>query len=349
MVLGEAGPSPQALYFDGQSASGEKIHAVLSGAYLELRKLSGETLAPWPVAQLKRTDPDAPEGSATFRLARRAERLTIHDDGLLEQLRDAGVLRDPARLRGLRAWALLLGGLAGAVGVAALLIDQLPNVALPLVPRTMERSWSMAIENVMSAESRTCESPAGQSALNGLLARLSAGARIDRTPHLTVLDSPVVNAFTLPDGRILLLRGLIDRAENPDELSGVLAHELGHVSRRDPTRAMLRALELNMLARTVGWGGDVAGQMTALSYGRRAEAAADASALRILRAAGLRADGLSRFFKLLQIENGNDALPAFLNDHPATADRAVALTSGSEGETALSPPDWAAAKTICDR
>ncbi len=338
-----------AVYFDGRTAAGENVYAILSGADLALRRLSGETLDPWPVAELKRTDPDAPAGTATFRLGRGAERLTILDSLLLEQLRGAGVMRDPSQLRGPRSWGLLLGGLAVAVGFGGLLIDQLPSLALPFVPRAVERSWSTAIENVLSADSRTCVSPAGQSALDGLLARLSTGAGIDHTPHLSVIDSPVVNAFTLPDGRIVLLRGLIDKAQDADELSGVVAHELGHVSRRDPTRAMLRALELNMLANAVGWGGDVAGQMAALSYGRRAEAAADASALRTLRAAGLRADGLTRFFKLLHAETGGDALPAFLSDHPATGDRARALDTGSEGETALPPRDWAAAKAMCDR
>jgi predicted Zn-dependent protease len=51
-----------------------------------------------------------------------------------------------------------------------------------------------------------------------------------------VLASPVPNAFALPGGRIYLLNGLLQKAESADEIAGVIAHEMGHVSHRDQTR-----------------------------------------------------------------------------------------------------------------
>jgi predicted Zn-dependent protease len=157
----------------------------------------------------------------------------------------------------------------------------------------------------------------------------------------------MVNAFTLPDGRMVILRGLIDKAGNADEFAGVLAHELGHMRHRDPTRETLRRLMLIMLARSLGWGGDIGGQMTALSYGRRAEAAADASAIETLQRAGLRADGLGHFFDRMHTETGGDGLPAFLSDHPSTVARAEALRTGPTGAPAMTAAEWTEVQKIC--
>ena len=44
----------------------------------------------------------------------------------------------------------------------------------------------------------------------------------------------------LPGGRIYVFQGLIDKAETPDELAGVIAHEIGHVAHRDGTRSVLQ-------------------------------------------------------------------------------------------------------------
>lgn len=46
--------------------------------------------------------------------------------------------------------------------------------------------------------------------------------------EFTVLDSPIVNAFALPGGKIAISRGLLALASNEAEVAGVLAHEVGH-------------------------------------------------------------------------------------------------------------------------
>jgi beta-barrel assembly-enhancing protease len=226
-------------------------------------------------------------------------------------------------------------------------VDRLPGLAAPLVPHRLEHAWSSEIEAVLSTSTAVCEGGAGTEALNRLMGRLSTGAGLAAPPEFEVLDGQLVNAFTLPDGRIIILRGLITTAQDPDELAGVIAHELGHVKHRDPTREMLRRVALNMTARSLGWGGGIATTMTALSYGRRAEAAADASAIETLHAAGLRADGLGRFFDLLQRRIGDSGIPAYLPDHPATSDRAARLRQPATGETALSAEEWASVRGIC--
>src|SRR5438067_12246092 len=52
--------------------------------------------------------------------------------------------------------------------------------------------------------------------------------------------SSLPNAFALPGGRVYVLSGLLAQAQSPDELAGVLAHEFGHVVRRDGLRRLIR-------------------------------------------------------------------------------------------------------------
>ena len=54
----------------------------------------------------------------------------------------------------------------------------------------------------------------------------------------TVVDTKEVNAFALPGGWIYVNRGLIERAGTMSELAGVLAHEIGHVTRRHSVRQL---------------------------------------------------------------------------------------------------------------
>jgi predicted Zn-dependent protease len=234
--------------------------------------------------------------------------------------------------------ALLAAGV-----VAVVFVDQVPGLIARLVPHRVEVVWSDTLEAQLAAGHRRCSARRGQAALSGLVAELATAAGLAAPPAVIVLSDGEVNAFTLPDGRVVVLRGLLQRAADPDELAGVLAHELGHVRHGDPTREAVRGAGLGFLAESLGWGGALAGQMTALSYGRKAEAAADQAAVETLRAAGLRADGLGRFIARL----GHDALPAFLSDHPGNADRAEALRVPPDGRTALSPEAWAAVRAMC--
>ena len=73
-----------------------------------------------------------------------------------------------------------------------------------------------------------------------MVGHLQERARLPIAPEPAVLRSGMQNAFALPGGRIYVLSGLVTKAETPDELGGILAHELGHVSHRDGLRRLIR-------------------------------------------------------------------------------------------------------------
>ena len=117
----------------------------------------------------------------------------------------------------------------------------------------------------------------------------------NRKIHFTIVDSPDVNAFAMPDGYVFVFRGLIPYLESEDQLAAVIGHEIGHVVLHHSSKQNSAAT----LGKVVGFGAavltgvgavqDVAEQMTAekvSGYGREMELQADEMGGKLLRKAG---------------------------------------------------------------
>jgi len=64
--------------------------------------------------------------------------------------------------------------------------------------------------------------------------------RPDLNFRFGVLNSPTVNAFSAPGGYVFITRGLYDLVQNNDQLAGVLAHEITHVTRKHALKIIAR-------------------------------------------------------------------------------------------------------------
>jgi beta-barrel assembly-enhancing protease len=162
--------------------------------------------------------------------------------------------------------------------------------------------------------------------------------RADLDWQFFVVNSPEVNAFALPGGFIYVNRGLIERAQDLDELAGALGHEIGHVVRRHSVQQMEKRNGANV---AVGLGcqltnlcsSDVAraaiqvgGAALFARYSRTDEAEADSEAVLNVTAAGLDPRGIPILFRRL-IEERRTAplrIEAFFASHPLEEDRVVA-------------------------
>ena len=162
--------------------------------------------------------------------------------------------------------------------------------------------------------------------------------RADLDWQFFVVNSREVNAFALPGGFIYVNRGLIERAQDLDELAGALGHEIGHVVRRHSVQQMEKRTGANV---AVGLGctltrlcnSDVAraaiqvgGAALFARYSRTDEAEADSEAVLNVTAAGLDPHGIPTLFRRL-IEERRTAplrIAAFFASHPLEEDRIVA-------------------------
>jgi predicted Zn-dependent protease len=151
--------------------------------------------------------------------------------------------------------------------------------------------------------------------------------------HFFVIDEPQPNAFAIPGGYIFVFTGLLSKLSDDEELAGVLAHELGHVSYNHFFQDQNQILAMNLatvaallLSRgnpaALAFGSGASYHMQ-LAYSREHEAEADAAAVSFLRRARYDPSGLARFFSTLEVyERFNPpSVPAYFTTHPGVSER----------------------------
>ncbi|MCG3111588.1 MAG: M48 family metallopeptidase [Candidatus Manganitrophus sp. SB1] len=167
-----------------------------------------------------------------------------------------------------------------------------------------------------------------------------------------VADDPTINAFAIPGGHVVVFTGLIEAAESPEEVAGILAHEAEHVLQRHSLKGMVHQLGwrvvLALLLGDIGGGrfGQAAAQMQILSFGRDQESEADLKGLALLKEAKIDPKGMITFFDRLSKKEG--ASIALLSTHPASANRAEAIRTEIDRiapwKSEPLPYDWDAIK-----
>jgi predicted Zn-dependent protease len=171
-----------------------------------------------------------------------------------------------------------------------------------------------------------------------------------------VLASKIPNAFALPGGKIYLLDGLLQKAESADEIAGIIAHEIGHVSHRDQMRMLIEQGGTGFLIGLLF--GDVTGSTAAIlatrsllqaSYSRNAEANADAFAIATMHTLGRSPAPMGELlFRITGAEGGKTI--GILASHPLTEERRELMRRedrAATGPEILSAAEWNALKNVC--
>ena len=180
--------------------------------------------------------------------------------------------------------------------------------------------------------------------------------------NLTILDHNMVNAFALPGGDIIIFRGLIEKSKRPEELAGVMAHEIQHIEQRHMTKILIKDKSLDILISFMT--GDSSGAGTALmaaktlgslAYRRSEESSADTEGLKMLVDARIDPNGLIDFFETLKKEYGNmPDIFKYISTHPDTGDRIEKLDNIIKGysfkpEKLLPDVNWEETKMLCSK
>lgn len=308
------------------------------------------------------------DGMVLSRASDPVARLYLQDVALQKQVSEkAAQLLKRKRPMALSKLALWAG--AAITSVAAIIFWLVPMMAAQLAvllpPEGEKALGDTTFEQIRTALAQAdaaipiCEGEAGNAAMRTMYTRLNPGADLPYDVQVHILDHEMVNAFALPGGRIVFFRGLIDSAENPEEVAAVLAHELGHVVYRDPTRDALRSAgTFGVLGLLFGdfAGGTISlflvNQLINASYSQKAEARADDYAHHLLENANISPVALGTFFERLIEEHGDaEGIVAHFMSHPQMADRvAAAQAAVQDGKTyapVLSSKEWRALQSTC--
>lgn len=352
----------RALYLDGESAQARSISVRILPEGLRL--LVSETKTEqWPYDQVRQTQ-GWHRGEHV-----RLERIGVEPAPAIE-------VADPAFLAAMRAIApdarvsvplqpgMYAGWIVGSIiGLVALIggihtwgIPALASAVAQHVPVSWEEHLGASVAADMAPEATRLKDPDLQKAVEGILARLAAARPSPYRFRLAITRNEDVNAFAAPGGYVVVFTGLLAKTRRPEELAGVLAHEMQHVQRRHTTKGLLRQASTQLLLTALT--GDtgqtsqalgMAGMLGTLGYARQDEAEADREGMRMLMDAHIDATGMVDMFKTLETVTQDDGRfqrgLTFLSTHPNTRDRLQVLARMArtqDGETVplMAPERW---------
>jgi Zn-dependent protease with chaperone function len=154
--------------------------------------------------------------------------------------------------------------------------------------------------------------------------------------RLYVANSSMVNALAAPGGHVVVFTGLLEKLESPEELAGILAHEMQHALKRHGLKNLIKragvSVSLGIILGDTGMLGELfktfGGQLLTMSYSRDAEREADRGAIEILQAADIDPTQFPNFFT--RAASGSLSLGgtlAILSTHPDDKERVAYLQS----------------------
>jgi Zn-dependent protease with chaperone function len=341
-------PHPAWLY-DGESAIRREVEVEASGADLLLRHGDGEE-ARVPAASLIHCG-DRSGADVYGRSDVEGWRLGLEGEVPADL---AALLPPRARYGRLIDRFGLLPTVATGVAVTALVFFVWSRAPEWIAPH-VSPAWENRLGDTLVGDfgGKYCDQADGRAALAKLARQLSPdAARL----NIRVVDIDMVNAAALPGGNIVIFDELLAEAEGPDELAGVLAHEIAHVQRRHVTERLIREMGFGALLAALGGGGAANVQsLLSASYSRSDESEADADAVRMLAGASISPEATAGFFE--RMAQGEKRLGAvaeglsYVSSHPMSEERQKLFRdSAVKGRTyraSLSEAEWKALVTIC--
>ena len=361
-----SGPFAASL-FDGETALEHRVQVTCDGETLFLRPIDERAAAPdcplkWKLGDILEVDGAGPN-SALFSLEAAPDARLRVEDPVLAELIQASIdplPPPPSKVKYRRTLALSVGACLFGLYILFFEMNFVAGLAAKALPYGTGGVYSERLVSRLSKTFPACEHQAGVAPLTELSNKLAAANDLP-PPRLHVLKWPIVNAFALPGGHVILTKGFIENAKHPGEIAGVLAHEMAHVVHRDPLQGWLRSETISFLLSAIfgssnwlGAGETLANSLLNASYTRSQEARADRTAVEMLTQLNLSSEGSGRFFQ--RMAEREKKMPKLLRDvqsvlstHPGSAERAELFRGSSTGTTPpFSAAEWNEIKHACE-
>lgn len=317
----------EAIHFASVSASQD---ASLSGLQVQLGGFNGK--------QVILTHSDWPD----WRIVVGNETAFLQEEALRHHPQLAEKAQKSIRHRRQLPWPLKLAIALIAAFVALLLyglwqLDDLARLAADKVPISTEENFGNAIAAQFQSQLKVINEAALQAKLDSAAGRLrSAQNSSGYQFRFHIVDDPSLNAFAVPGGHIFVHRGLLETANRPEEVAGVLAHEMAHVTQRHSLRNFLKSAGLGITL-SILLGGDLSSDaalnvsrwLVEQKFSRDFEREADEVGFGTLLSAKVDPAGLLEFFQKMKAQESRAAgvPPDWLSTHPATQERMEHLKS----------------------
>lgn len=362
----EKAPETEGQFFDGETAKAHEVVLAVDEAAGAL-SISGDGVElSWPLDQVRLVPDQAGLKGLVLRLADDPlARLFTRDRALAQRFPALKKRTTDIKRSRLLGWAF--GAVASVALIIMVLVPLMADQLAEYIPPEGEQALGeTTLDSIRSALDTTglrplrfCEEPEGVAALEKMEAKLSRVTALPVPLKVHVLNHNMVNAFALPGGHVVFMRGLIEQAESPEEVAAVFAHEIGHVVSRDPTRHALRSAgSIGVLGLLFG---DFAGgalvlflteQLIAAQYSQQAETDADTFAYGVLEENGVAPSAIADMFERMLREHGDaEGVQAHFLSHPRMSDRIAAAHAATpknfQHVDILTEEEWKALQGIC--
>lgn len=255
--------------------------------------------------------------------------------------------RKKVRARKRMAWAVLLGVVGSVVALLLGLFlarDKMVRTAAKAVPVDWEIAAGDKLFEQIIATKRLVTDTNINAQLKQITEPLLAGIKDNRYPlKFHIVEDATLNAFAMPGGNVVIHSGLLMAADSPEEVAGVLGHEIAHVTQRHSIRSIISSAGLFLVLQAMI--GDVTGIAAVLAnnsaflldrkFSRDFERESDNHGWDYLLAANIKPEGMIAFFTKMQAEEKRmrekmkdattiDVDPGaleILSTHPATDER----------------------------
>lgn len=362
-----------ARYYDGRSAKSQNVTVSVSPDGLGIVDADENLVASWQTDRIVFAEKPRVGEPVRIGLEGTTARLIIEDD----RAASAVLAIAPKAVRATRTSRKALAKIAVWIAAAGAALAVIVLVLIPLLSTQLARQTPDSIKARIGGaamseivkliaympgetkQARYCYSKPGLSALADMTTQVLSDMEEPPRLNMVVIDAKLVNAFALPGGYVVVTSGLIKAAGSPEEIAGVVSHEIGHVFHQHPTQAIYRTTAVSLLISAMI--GDFSGGILVTgiaewalnsSYSREAERAADTFAIERLNAANIDGSGLVRFFdkisKKSEKKAEQESILSMLSSHPRTAERIAYIRNTARGSgKVLSPMDWEALKQVC--
>jgi predicted Zn-dependent protease len=257
-----------------------------------------------------------------------------------------------------KIWILAFSTILLVLGLLWVIPKVAPTLA-KMIPPSWDDSLGQYLIKDISKHHEECVDPKGVKALQTLSNKLSKSLNLDKPLDIKVVQmgKENINAFAVPGYHIVIFSSLLDFADSPDEVAGVLAHEIGHAIEHHPTQGLIRNVGIDLiLTGAFGSSVDYATTLLHLKYSRNDEQQADDIAIKILNGSNIDTKGFTKFFEKLAQEHNllteHEDILQYFSDHPGLMDRVQYIQSKSKNakaEPSLSAQEWQDLKGICQK
>lgn len=361
----------EAFYFDGINPIKHEVNVTITRDGLKIQKLKVDTYFWWDLSEINQTNDIYADKEVKLEKGDDIpEILIIKDVSFIKSLKQISpdfqtkFQTSASRSQWLKMIVYL--SIASIIIIIVFYKWLFPSLA-ELIARNIPVSWEVKLgqnyKEYFTAQFGLCEEKELTDKIYQIKDQLvDTLHKTNYQYNLTILDHDMVNAFALPGGDIIIFRGLIEKSKRPEELAGVMAHEIQHIEQRHMTKILIKDKSLDILISSMT--GDSGGASTALmaaktlgslAYRRSEESSADTEGLKMLVNARIDPNGLIDFFETLKKEYGNmPDIFKYISTHPDTEDRIGKLDNIIKGysfkpEKLLPDVNWEQAKMLCSK